>query len=107
MTMIERLRGIDADTLSPDEMIELRAGATALQAQYQASGYEVPEWLRDRTAMLDRELSAKRADAIQKRLKELDAQELGLETAQEKRDRIKAERERLQQALNPAQPVGA
>lgn len=106
MTIVERLRGLDAEQLTVDEMIELRGGARLLEAEYQAQAYEVPEWLRERTQLLDRELAARRTDQIRKRLKELEAQELGLETATEKRDRIKAERERLQAALGQPAQVG-
>lgn len=101
MTLVERLRGLDAEQLSPDEMVELRAGAGLLQDQYLRSQYEVPEWLKERLTLLDRELAARRVDAIRKRLKEIDAQELNLETAEEKRKRLREERERLASALVP------
>lgn len=104
-TIIERLRGLDAEQLSEDEMIELRAGATILEAQYVSSGYEVPEWLTERAVLLDRELAARRTDVLKKRLKQLDAQELTLETTEEKRGRLREERARLQAALGTSQPT--
>lgn len=103
-SIVERLRGLDAEQLTVDEMIELRAGATMLQTQYALSAYEVPEWLTERAALLDRELSARRSDAIRKRLKEIEAQELNLEDRDEKRSRLRQEKERLQGALG--QPAG-
>lgn len=99
MTIVERLRGLDAEQLTVDEMIELRAGARSLAQEYQTQVYEVPEWLTERTALLDRELAARRADTLRKRLKELDAQELNLESAEEKRARLREERDRVKAAL--------
>jgi len=98
-TLIERLRGIDAEQLTPDEMIELRAVATILQSQYAQSNYSVPEWLTERAVMLDRELKARRQDSIRKRLKEIEAQELNLESADAKRARLAKEKEELQAAM--------
>ena len=99
MTLIERLRGLDADQLLADEMIELRMGARQFEQEYLINQYEVPEWLRERATLLDRELQARRADRIRKRLKEIDAAELNLETAEDKRKRLREERERLTAAL--------
>lgn len=99
MTMLERLRGLDAESLSADEMVELRQGARALETEYTTQSYEVPEWLRDRAQMLDREIGARRQDALMKRLKEIDAQEQTLKTASEKRADLQTERERINAAL--------
>lgn len=101
MTLVERLRGLDAEALTVDEMVELRAGARQLEEEYRAQAYEIPEWLTERVNLLGRELAARRADAIRKRLKEIDAAEINLETAEEKRTRLREERERLTSALGP------
>lgn len=99
MTLMERLRGLDAERLDENEMIELRAGARGLVQEYQDQEYEVPEWLKDRAQLLDRELTARRSDSLRKRLKELDAQDASLRTSEEKRADIKSERARIAAAL--------
>jgi hypothetical protein len=103
MTLVERLRGLDAETLTVDEMIELRSGARLLAREYESAKYEVPEWLLEKDQLLTRELDARRADTIRKRLKEIDAAELGLESADEKRTRLREERDRLKTALGTPQ----
>ena len=99
MTIVERLRGLDAEQLNTDEMIELRAGARTLAQEYTSQSYEIPEWLTERTALLERELKARRTDTLAKRLKEIDAAELSLESAAEKRQRLADERARIRAAL--------
>lgn len=101
-TMLERLRGLDTETLSPDEMIELRLYARQIEGEYRTQGYEVPEWLKERAQLLDRDIAAKRTDALMKRLRELEAQEQTLKTAAEKRQDLQAERERINAALGKA-----
>lgn len=105
MTMVERLRGLDTELLSADEMIELRLYARQLEGEYAGQGYELPEWLREKAQALDREIAAKRQDSLLKRLRELDAQEQTLKTAAEKRADLQSERDRINAALGrtPAQ----
>lgn len=91
----EKLRGLDVERYTIDDLIELRAGARMLEVEYRLCNYEVPEWLRDREGILDTEIARQRTDALRKRLRELDAAEAALKTADERRSDVKAERERL------------
>lgn len=100
--LIERLRGIDTDARTPDELIELRTGARLLEQEYGLQRYSIPDWLKDAGKTLDTELARRRADYIQKRLRELDAQDLAGRTETEKREDRARERERLQAELGTA-----
>lgn len=93
------LRGLDVERYTVDELIELRAGARVLELEYQAANYEVPEWLKERTVMLDAEIKRLRADTMRKRVRELVAQKSALRTADEKRADVDAELARLQAEL--------
>lgn len=102
LNLIERLRGLDIDARQPDELIELRAGARQLEAEYVQQAYEVPDWLKERGKAIDVELQRQRTDWIAKRLRELDAQDAAGMSETEKRQARQQERERLKAQLTGA-----
>lgn len=99
LSILQRLAGFDADTASPDELIELRALGRTLETEYKTQGYEVPERLQETLTALDAEIARKRKDALTKRLRELDAQDLAERTRDEKKADRETERQRIKAAL--------
>lgn len=99
LSILQRLAGFDVDAASPDELIELRALGRALESEYKAQGYEVPERVTETLTALDAEIARKRKDALTKRLRELDAQDLAERTRDEKKADRDTERQRIKAAL--------
>lgn len=99
MTILQRLAGFDAESASPDELIELRAFGRLLETEYKTQGYEVPERVSDALTGLDTEIARKRKDALTKRLRELEAQDLADRTREEKKADRDTERQRIKAAL--------
>jgi hypothetical protein len=97
--ILQRLAGFDADSATPDELIELRALGRVLEQEYKAQAYEVPERVSESLTAIDAEIARKRKDALTKRLRELDAQDLAARTADEKKADRQTERERIKAAL--------
>lgn len=100
---IEKLKQLDTNRISLEEGLELRACARHLSNEYDLAAIPVPEWLSEVTSVLAKDIAGRTRDAIEKRLAELKAQELGLESAAEKRERIKREREALEAKLGSVQ----
>jgi uncharacterized small protein (DUF1192 family) len=87
----EKLRGLDVERYTVDELVELRAGARLLLQEYQLANYQVPEWLTDRVTILDAEITRLRADSIRKRVRELQVRKGELRTQEQKRQDVENE----------------
>lgn len=92
-----------------DELIALSTQAQAMRTSYQSHNVEVPEWLEDANRVLNGEITNRNREALEARLRELNAAEAALKTPGERRADIAKEREKLEQALGrkSAEPVGA
>lgn len=99
MDVISQLKQLNPDAASLDQMIILSAFAKILEAEYGAKQISRPEWLDDSQRTLAREIQARTRDAKELRLRELEQAEKSLESATEKRERIRKEREALQAEL--------
>ncbi len=95
----ETLKSLVLERMDMDDLIEHSAQAKHLMREREEHGLTNPEWLTDTLNGLTREIKLKSRDELEKRLRELRAQESGLETMTEKRERIKREREALEAKL--------
>lgn len=89
--MLEQLKRFNADNGNLEELIAWSAYAKLIKTEFEAKGVETPEWLNDTINRLTREIGVRRADTLEKRLKELQNQKRGLETTAEKRARLEQE----------------
>lgn len=109
--ILKRLSQQDVDGKVLEELVLLSASARLLYGEYMALGADVPEWLNDGKRILEREIQLRTSDEVQRRLRELDAEERGLESRDEKRQRIQRERDALQRKAGmipvPAAPSPA
>lgn len=96
--MLEKLKGLDLQTPTLDELIYLSSQAKALRAEFDANNAEVPEWLDNRIRELKREIQSRLQDSVALRIKTLKAQRDALKTPQEKREAIEAELQKLEAA---------
>ena len=103
--MLEWLKRFDPDGTALDELVALDAFAQSLRTQYAHWTVEEPEWLGDKIRVLKREITGRRRDALELRLKEIARQKTKLMTTDEKRTALAAEEDRLLEQLReqPAQ----
>ena len=83
--MLERLKNVDVEVPSLEELIELSAIARLLGQEFPIAGAEVPEWLIQKSKALRREIGVRMADAVEKELKDLKAAREHLRPAEERR----------------------
>jgi hypothetical protein len=77
--------------LETEDLVELSAFARSIEAEFTALGVDTPEWVRNQTKALRREIKARNADAIAARLRELKARREALKTPDEKRTALDTE----------------
>lgn len=97
--MLEQLKSFNLDRIDLDEMVALFAFGENLKAVYGNMLLEVPEWVIDNVATLQKEIHSRRRDNLEKELKKAQASLETLKTADEKRLDLRAKIERLQAAL--------
>lgn len=107
MQLLQQLKGVQVDGLQLDEAVLLLAIAGKMDEAYQQTVGEAPQWLTDARETLQKEVKSRSQDALEKRLKELEAQEDRLKSAQEKREDIAKERARIEAKLGKAPEAGA
>lgn len=100
--VLAQLQNFTVDGLDLMELLALSAFGKMLRAEYQNRTLPAPEWLNDQLASLDREIVNRRKDELERRLKEIKAQETTLETAAEKRERLANERKQIEEQLTGA-----
>lgn len=100
MGLLDRLKQLDVDKLSLDDAVELAVDAKALRAEYERRTLPVPEVLDDSLRSLDRDIEARRRDALELRLKEVRRQRAATMSAEEKRQKLAAEEADLEALLS-------
>lgn len=91
MGIVDSLRKFNKETTDLDEMIALEAIGKVVVAGYPTHSIAPPEWLTSTLTTLNHEITGKTKDQLEKRKRELIAQRSGLESAEEKRQRIAKE----------------
>lgn len=103
---LEELRNFNVERASLDEMLLVERDLDGLRASYERRAVPTPEWLADQISTLNTEITRRTKDDLERRLKELDAQEAGLMSATEKRERLAKEREAIRARLKMDVPQG-
>lgn len=94
MTLFQELKNTKPDTVEQvEEVITLLALAKTIRNEFSTHTQviETPEWLDDKIRSLERELTLRTADVLEKRLREAKARRDSLKTAEEKRKELDAE----------------
>ena len=101
MSVIDQLKNFNERNVGTEllEVVALSVQAKAIRVEAEAKNVPIPEFLDDAIRSLNRVISERTRDARELRLKELLAEESRLLTAGEKRERIAAERAKLQAEL--------
>lgn len=98
---IEELKNFNVDRADLDTMILIERDLQALVSGYANRRMTAPAWVSDQVTTVSTEIARRSRDELELRLKRLDAEAAGLETASEKRERLKTEREAIMAQLNP------
>jgi len=100
--MLQELKNFDANRMSIDEMVSLRAYARNLVSEYDTQMVDVPEWIENQLKALDRLIAAKNADRLEARRREIVSRLESLKTTVEKRAELKKELAQLDKQLTTA-----
>ena len=100
--MLTELKNFDANRMSIDEMVALRAFARTLESEYDTQMVETPGWIETQLKTLDRQIAAKNADRLEARRTEIRTRLESLKTTVEKRAELKKELAQLAKQLATA-----
>lgn len=94
--MLEQFKSFNVETADNlDELVAMSAFGKALKAEFEAQKIATPEYVGNSLEAISREIERRVADRRAARIKELKAQESQLQTAAEKREKIRKELEEL------------
>lgn len=94
--MLQNFKTFTANRMDLDELIELAAYGRQVRNEYESHQVEEPPYVGEQLNALRREIAARVADKKAARITSIRQQLAGLETAGEKRDRLKAELAKLE-----------
>lgn len=103
--MLEQLKRFDPEAGDLEEAIALAGFADIFQNQYAKRSLEIPNWLKEKSEALDREIHKRHRDYLEKELKAEETRLETLKTAQEKREDAKQRIDRIRAALGRTQPA--
>lgn len=95
MSQLNQFRSFNVEVGDIDELIALSAFGNQLREEYKRLNLEEPEWLNDQLKAVTREVHKRTEDAREARVREIDARIDALATPEEKREKLRKERERL------------
>jgi len=101
MSVIDQLKNFNERNVGTEllEVVALSVQAKAIRAEAEAKNVPIPEFLDDALRSLNRVIVERTRDVRELRLKELLAEESRLLTQSEKREKIAAERKKLEAEL--------
>lgn len=100
--MLEQFKSFNVETADNlDELVSMSAFGRSLKAEFESQNIVVPDYVNDSLSAIKREIERRVADRRAARIRELKAQETSLQTAAEKREKIRKELAEL------GEPVGA
>lgn len=97
--MLQEFKNLQIERASMDQMLTLSVFGKGLRAEYEARTLPVPEWLRDGLTSLNREIERQRHDELDRRRKELTAEQAADRTQTERRAARKAELDAIEAQL--------
>ena len=96
MNQLNQLKQLDLDSVELDEAVAYYVFAKGVRQGYEERNIDVPEWLDAQLRGLNRTIEAKVSDKKELRIRELKAGLANLETAAERRAKLKKELEALE-----------
>ncbi len=102
LNLLNELKRVEDERLDLDEVLLLKGTALLLRGQYEAIVEEIPQWLNVRITGLTREINVRRADRVEKELREARLEYERLATPAEKRERLQKRIEQLEKTAQGA-----
>jgi hypothetical protein len=100
--MLENFKSFNVDRLSIEELIALSAFGKSLRAEFVGFSVEVPEYVDNQLKTLAREIKLRNAENLESQLRDKKSRLEALTPAEEKREKIKADIEKLEAMLKEA-----
>jgi len=97
--MLQQLKNLNIERLDLDEGVALAAFGRAMEAEYAHVSAEAPDWLTDNLKALRKEVRQRLQDTLESRLLEVTSRIESLSTVEEKRAKLREEKERLMAKL--------
>lgn len=97
--MLENFKNFDANRLDIDQLVALAAYGRHLREEYEALGFDEPEFIDIQLKSLRREIHSRNADKLEKTLREKRSRLEALKSPTEKRSEIKREIQTLEKQL--------
>ena len=98
--MIERIRTVDVDIISLDELVELSATARSFTDECEKLGVDSPDWLAASTKTIRRAIRSRTADSLEKSLQDKKSRLEATLPAEEKRKKLADEIAALEAKLD-------
>lgn len=99
--MLHQFREIELDRNGMDELLALRAFGRAFEMEWTDYDLEVPPWVTDRLALLDKEIRSRVADALAKDIKDTELRLEALKSRDERKEELNARLARLKAKAAP------
>lgn len=97
--MYEDLRSLNLEKLDFDEMVALYSFGRNMMVSYGLFLMETPEWITDKVTALEKEIKARRRDALEKLRKDTERELEGYKSKEEKRLEALKRLERIKEQL--------
>ena len=95
--MLSELKNFDKSRASLDEMVELSAQARIIEAEFGATGTDLPGWFEPAVSSLRREIKSRNHDALAAKLRDMVSRRASLSTVDEKRAQLDRDIAKLQE----------
>jgi hypothetical protein len=97
--VLQEFKSLQIERASMDQMLALVVFGKGLRAEFEARTLPTPEWLTDGLKTLNREIDRQRQDELERRKKQLTAEDAADRTSAERREARKKEMEAIEAAL--------
>jgi chromosome segregation ATPase len=97
--VIDELRRFDTEGTALEDLVALSSLGRVVQTEFQSLNVEEPEWLNPKLREIRREIQTRQADRIEKLIREKKSRLEALLPAEEKRQALQSEIEKLEKQL--------
>lgn len=97
--MLSQFRNFQADRMDIDELVALAAYGRALRDEYEKHNLDEPEFVDAQLKSLRREITARNADRLESRRKEINSRLESLKTPTQRKSELLKERQEIDKQL--------
>ena len=98
--IIDALKRLNLEAMDMDDMVALYSAAKRLREGYEEYKLQVPDFLTDSMALLDRDIKSRRRDYLIRQMKVLEAKKQRLMSREEQKNEVDNRVEEIKKMLN-------